>query len=109
MKDTFKVIPKGVLKILYKPTQRTEDNPKVSIKEHYPDHANTLARSGIGMKNFPTLKELWENEDEREKKKKEKLKRKREGKYNAYFCIGFSQLWREKIHNLIKTPENPMA
>ena len=51
-------------------TSGTEENAKMSIKERYPDHANSLARAGIGMKNFPTLKELWENADEREKKKK---------------------------------------
>ena len=57
----------------------------MSIKERYPDHAIALARSGLGMKNFPTLKKLWENADEREKKKKEKRKRKMGGKLNAYF------------------------
>ena len=41
----------------------------MSIKERYPDHANSLVSVGIGMKNFPNLKELWENADEREKKK----------------------------------------
>ena len=74
----------------------------MSIKERYPDHANALARAGICMKNFPNLKEFWDNADEREKKKKEKRKMKRGGKHNAYFCIGFSQLWREKIHSVIK-------
>ena len=31
----------------------------MGIKERYADPANALARAGIGMKNFPTLKELW--------------------------------------------------
>ena len=42
----------------------------MSKKERYPDHSNSLARAGLGMKNFPTLKEFWENVDEREKNKK---------------------------------------
>ena len=42
----------------------------MSIKESYPDHANALARAGLGMKNFPTLKELWDNADDQENKKK---------------------------------------
>ena len=46
----------------------------MSIKYFYPDHANKLARAGLGMKNFPTLKELWDNEDEREKKKQKNVK-----------------------------------
>ena len=50
-KATFKVIPNGVLNRLAKPTSRTEENAKMSIKERYPDHANALARAGLGMKN----------------------------------------------------------
>ena len=73
----------------------------MSIKGHYPDHTNVLAIAGLSRKN-PTLKELWENADEQEKKKKEKRKSKRGGIRNAYLCIGFSQLWREKIHSVIK-------
>ena len=46
----------------------------MSIKERYPEHSNTLAISGIGMKNFPTLKELWDNADDREKKKNKNVK-----------------------------------
>ena len=64
-KATFKAIPNRVLNGLAKLTSRTEENAKMSIKERYPDHANALARAGIGMKNFPTLKELWDNADER--------------------------------------------
>ena len=74
----------------------------MSIKERYHDHANALARAGLGIKNFTTLKELWDNADDQEKKKTEKRKRKRGGKRNAYFCIGFSQLWREKSNSVIK-------
>ena len=62
-KATFEAIPNGVLNILAKITSRTEENAKMSIKERCPDHDNSLARVGIGMKNFPTLKELWENAD----------------------------------------------
>ena len=79
----------------------------MNIKERYFEHANAISRAGLGMKNFPTLKELWEDADEREKKKKEKRKRKKGGgSCNAYFCIGFSQLWREKIHSVIKRLQN---
>ena len=33
--------------------------------------------------------------------------RKRDVKRNSYFCIGLSQLWRDKIHNVIKRPQKP--
>ena len=56
MKDTFKAIPNEVLNKLSQLNPRTEENAKMSIKERYPDHANALARAGLGMKNFPTLK-----------------------------------------------------
>ena len=71
---TFKAISNGVLNRLAKITSRTEENAKISLKKNYPDHANALARAGLGLKNFPTLKELWDNVDEREKKKKQKRK-----------------------------------
>ena len=34
----------------------------------------SLAKSAINRKNFPTLKDLWQNLDELNKKKKEKVK-----------------------------------
>ena len=68
-KATFKAIPNGVLNRLAKLTSKTEENAKMSIKERYPDHANSLPRTGLVMKNFLSLKELWENADKREKKK----------------------------------------
>ena len=61
MKATFKAIPNRVLHLLAKLTSRIEENSKMSIKERYPDHANALARAGLGMKNFTNLKELWDN------------------------------------------------
>ena len=68
-KATFKAIPNGVLNRLAKITSGTEENANMSKKERCPDRANALARAGLGMKNFTTLKELWDNADEREKKK----------------------------------------
>ena len=35
-------------------------------------------------------------------RKKKRKRKKGRGSHNAYFCIGFSQLWREKIHCVIK-------
>ena len=37
----------------------------------------------------------------RSRKEKKRI-RKRGGKRDAYFCIGFSQMWWEKIHSIIK-------
>ena len=71
-KATFKSIPNRVLNRLPKLTSRTEKIAKIIIKERYLEHANALSRAGLGMKNFPTLKELWENADEREKNEKQK-------------------------------------
>ena len=63
----------------------TEESANMIIKECYPDHTNTLARSGLSMKTFPTLKEFWDNADDRDKKRKEKHRKRRGGKQNAYF------------------------
>ena len=58
-KATFKAILNWVRKRLAKLTSRTEENAKISINKHYPDHTNALARAGLNMKIFSTLKELW--------------------------------------------------
>ena len=42
----------------------------MSIDRLYLIHTMELAKMGLNMNIFPTLKELWENADEREKKKK---------------------------------------
>ena len=42
----------------------------MSINEFYPGHPIAPDKSGINTKNFPNLKDLWENLDEREKNKK---------------------------------------
>ena len=63
MKATFKAIPNRLLNRLAEITSRIEENAKTSIKERYPDHTNALARVWLGTKNFPTLKELWDNAD----------------------------------------------
>ena len=42
----------------------------MSINKSYPGNNRVLAKVRLNMKIFPTLKELWENEDEREKRKR---------------------------------------
>ena len=60
----------------------------MSIKECYPYHSNALTREGLVMKNFPSLKELWENADERDKNKKENIKgRNEEGHVTLFFKL----------------------
>ena len=56
MKDTFKEIPKGVLNRLEKTTSRKEDNARISIDERYPGHTRSLAKAGLNIRIFPTLK-----------------------------------------------------
>ena len=82
------MIPNGVLNRLAKLTSRAKENAKTSINEQYPGQNNTQARAGLGMKNFPTLKELWDNADEREKKKKRNSKGRGEGNLTLISALG---------------------
>ena len=66
----------------------TDENDKMNIKERYPDHANALARAGLGMKKIPTLKELWDNVEERDKKKKRNVKGRGEGNITLISTLG---------------------
>ena len=45
-----------------------------------------LAKLGINMKNFPTLKDFWENLDEQEKNKNKKVKGRGEGDVTLFLC-----------------------
>ena len=74
---------------------RTEGKAKISIKERYPDQDNALARSGLSMKNFRTLKELWENADEREKNKN--VKGRGEGDVTLISALGSHNCGRRKF------------
>ena len=66
-KATFKAITNGLLNRLAELTSVTEESAKISITERYPGLANALARAGVCIINFPTLKELCENAYEQKK------------------------------------------
>ena len=92
---------------MVKLTSRTKENAKTSINEQYPGQNNTQARAGLGMKNFPTLKELWDNADEREKKKS--VKEIGEGNITIISALGSHNYGRKKSIVGFKNSENPMT
>ena len=75
------------------------------INNHYPGNTMEPTKEGLNMKksNFEGSegKFIWAGEN-----RKEIIIIKRGGKHDAFFCIGFSQLWWEKIHSVIKRLQN---
>ena len=109
MKATCKAIPNGVLNRLAKPTSRTDENTKMSIKKHYPDHTNALAWAGLSMKIFPTLKELCKNADKRNKNKNKNVKGRGEEDVVLISALGSHNCGGRKSIVLLKESKNTMS
>ena len=86
----------------------TEDKSKMSIDRLYLIHTMELAKMGLNMNIFPTLKELWENADEREKKKKN-VKWRGEGHVTLIYVLGYHKCGGIKSIVSLKYSNNIMA
>jgi hypothetical protein len=73
-----------------------------SIKDLYPRHCESLNQAGLLPKYVPTLQEILALNVGKEKWKEEKLERDKQQNRSIYFCIGYSKLWREPIHKILK-------
>ena len=100
---TFNAIPSGIFYRLAKLTSRTKKNTQMKIYEIYQGHAKSLSKAGLAPKIFPTLKEIWRKMDASKINNDSKRENRSGGwERNTYFCIGFSNIWRENIYNIIK-------
>ena len=61
---TLCAIPSGVLNHLAKLTSQKPSFHSEGVVEIYPDHANALCKAGLAPTIFPTMGELWKNQDE---------------------------------------------
>jgi hypothetical protein len=77
-----------------------------SIKDLYPKHHEALNQTSLSPKYVPTLQEVLVLNVGKEKRKEEKLERDRERNRSVYFCIGYSKLWKEPIHKILKKLRN---
>ena len=75
----------------------------MKIDERYQGHAKALSKAGLAPKIYPTLNEIWMNADASKMNNDAKREmRSAGGEYTTDFCIRFSKIWQEKIHNIIK-------
>jgi hypothetical protein len=102
----FKAITKGVYGRLASLTSLTSESRFKSIKDLYPNHHDALNHAGLSPKYVPTLQEILELNKGREKRKEDKLERDKQRNRSVYFCVGYSNLWREPIHKLLKKMRN---
>jgi hypothetical protein len=100
---TFKSIAKGVFTQLARLTSKIAANQEARIDDIYPDHAEALFTADLAPPtDFPTFKELW-NDDKKRKNKPMKTKRSKRDQRSVYFVIGHSNFSsRAKIPLLIK-------
>ena len=99
---TFKSIPRGIFNRLLKLTSRTKKNAQIIIDEKYQGHSKVLTKSSLDPKILLTLKDIWKKADASKRNNYVKREYRSGGQgRNTYFCIGFSNIWREKIYNII--------
>ena len=79
-----------------------DKNTLIKIDKQYPGYSNALIKYGLYPKVFMSLKEFWERAgaskliNDANRGNLDSIER------NTYFCIGFSNICREKIHSIIK-------
>ena len=56
-------IPSGVMNFLVKLTSQKPSLHSERVDKIYPNHANALREAGFAPPNFPTMGELWINQD----------------------------------------------
>ena len=95
-------IPSGIFYRLVKLTSRTKKNSQMKIDEIYKGHAKALSKAGLDPNICPTLKEIWKKADA-SKLNYDARREKRSGgrELTMYFCIFLSNIWQEKIYNII--------
>jgi hypothetical protein len=98
----FKAITKGVFGRLASLTSLTDESRYKSIKDLYPRHFEALNLAGLSPKYVPTLQEVLELNKGKDKRKEEKQERDKQRNRSVYFCIGYSKIWKEPIHKLLK-------
>ena len=71
MKATFSMVPSGVLYRLENITSRMEENYKIRVNEHYPDHNISFTKTGIkpGFLHSGRMVEIQTSKRRRKKKK----------------------------------------
>ena len=99
---TFNSIPSGIFNRLAKLTSRTKKNSQIRIDEEYQGHAKALTKYSLAPNIFPTLKEIWNKADASKLNNYAKRENRSGGRGRSiYFCIGLSNIWKEKIYNII--------
>ena len=104
-KACFKAIPNGVYKRLAKLTTITEENKDKKLDELYPKHFKALRKAKLVTKEVPTLQaELQKTTTTTTDKDRDKAKEEsdRNRRRSVFFCIGYSTIWNQPIHSMIK-------
>ena len=87
---TLRVIPSGVLNRLAKLTSRNPSIHVEAVDKIYPVRANAFCKAGLAPPGFPTMGDLWRNQDEKVDNETEQDVSKKKNR-NIYFCVAYSQ------------------
>jgi hypothetical protein len=102
----FRAITRGVFGRLASLTSLTKNSRYKYIQDLYPWHHQALELAGLAPAYVPTLQEVLDLNKEKDKRKEEKDKQDKQRNRSVYFCIGFSNFWKEPIHKWLKLLRN---
>ena len=97
---TIRAIPSGVLNRLVKLTLRNPSIHAEEVDKIYPNHGTALCEAGLAPHIFPTMVDLWRNQDENVDYEKEQDIIKKKNR-NVYFSVTYSRYLSTSTHRVI--------
>ena len=97
---TIRAIPYKVLNRLANLTSRNPSTHAEAVDNIYPANANALWKAGLAPPVFPTMGDLWRNQDEKVEIEKERDISEKTNK-NVYFYVEYSRYFSRSNHRVI--------
>ena len=65
------------------------------------DHISALESAGLGMKEYPTMKNLRETKEQEKTRKGNRRRKQYIRNRSVFFCVGFAKFWKDPIHRVL--------
>ena len=97
---TLRAIPSRVLNSMAELTSRNPSIHAGAVDNIYPAHVNALRKADLAPLVFPTMRDLWRNQNEKVEIEKEQDVSVKQN-INFYFCVAYSHYFSTSIHRVI--------
>ena len=102
MNANFNAIPSGIFNWLEKLTSRIKKNSQMKIDKRHPGYANYFYQSLLSSESIYKFKRSLEENRRFKIDQWWKSGNRSGGGRNAYLCVVFSNIWRERVHSINK-------